>query len=633
MPQLETQNRVGPFAGQAGGLPGLPVTSPPSAAQAEAFQRVMGTFKQAASLRPVGGAARRPDGVAATPPGRPVGRPTVGELTRRAASPERETARPAEPREAIKRPEPEQKSRDAAARHDATYQKNAAPGRDRSIAQETSREASTGTPGRLDETVAPETRARDEVVVADDVSREADGHDDAGPATEAEAKPVKGETDRPLDDGPCGSSETAEATAAHPDQASTAIDPTAAMATLMADPAWLVMVQNPVGPALAVNGGASTATEDLRNPAAVSPGSLSGLPTASAGTDPSTAAATGPVTGAESFSTATNTGITKSATPALEAALFQELRVQSLEVSREIAPGPGAPVVEASASPEATSTAGPVAMAGVAVARPLQGGRPGEGGSTGQEQGGREQETPDQPVVSATGNIPLEAPSAEGEVMESHVREAGDGVGASEAIAAPGLREAARPEGIMAPGPGVRDSREVLARPAQGPESNQAPRPVQEVVKSYLASSSKDQVSSELRLQLSPEHLGRIEVRVRAQEGVVTAIIRVEQPHAHQTIEQQFGDLKQTLLDQGVRLDKVEVQLANDPRHREQQTDLGGGAWQQGRQQPGQENRTFQGRGRANGWDDEEPTTLQFADGLPMMRVGSGQAGGFDTRA
>jgi flagellar hook-length control protein FliK len=310
--------------------------------------------------------------------------------------------------------------------------------------------------------------------------------------------------------------------------------------------------------------------------------------------------------------------------PSLEAALFQELRIQSVEVVRETKPVI-LPEGGANASADAPITALP-AGAAIAPAAQSQDSQPDRDQSG--QQGQRQDPMPT--VALAVEARSPDAMRATETATAAPGIEVSPGTESDSTAQAIAPSEGMRPEGLVLTGQTPRESREILARPTQGPESSQPPRPVQEIVKSYLANSGKEAISSELRLQLSPEHLGRVEVTVKALEGVITAVIRVEQPHAHEALEKQFGDLRQSLLDQGVRLDKVEVQLSQDSHHRDSQTDLGGGAWQQGRQQPGQDSRQQAGR---TSWQDEDLAGLQFADGLPMMRSGSEQAGGFDTRA
>ncbi|MGE5507377.1 MAG: flagellar hook-length control protein FliK [Chitinophagales bacterium] len=64
---------------------------------------------------------------------------------------------------------------------------------------------------------------------------------------------------------------------------------------------------------------------------------------------------------------------------------------------------------------------------------------------------------------------------------------------------------------------------------------------------------------SEMRLQLVPEHLGRLAVRVSVDGGVVTARLVVENPEVKALVEQRLSELTRSLQDQGLRLTNVSV--------------------------------------------------------------------------
>lgn len=64
----------------------------------------------------------------------------------------------------------------------------------------------------------------------------------------------------------------------------------------------------------------------------------------------------------------------------------------------------------------------------------------------------------------------------------------------------------------------------------------------------------------EARIQLHPEELGRVDVRVRRREGRIVATLTVERPETSAEIEAQLPELRDALEAKGVELDEVEVQ-------------------------------------------------------------------------
>lgn len=67
--------------------------------------------------------------------------------------------------------------------------------------------------------------------------------------------------------------------------------------------------------------------------------------------------------------------------------------------------------------------------------------------------------------------------------------------------------------------------------------------------------------TTSFELQLNPEHLGKINLQVAAKNGVVTAQIATETAEAKEILEAQLSILKETLNNQGVKVDAVEVSV------------------------------------------------------------------------
>jgi flagellar hook-length control protein FliK len=79
---------------------------------------------------------------------------------------------------------------------------------------------------------------------------------------------------------------------------------------------------------------------------------------------------------------------------------------------------------------------------------------------------------------------------------------------------------------------------------------------------------------SEFQLQLRPEALGRLHVRLTLEAGEVTVQMRAESAAARSAIESNLAQLKQQFQEQGIRVDRFEVvvpgaagQLADEQGH------------------------------------------------------------------
>lgn len=96
----------------------------------------------------------------------------------------------------------------------------------------------------------------------------------------------------------------------------------------------------------------------------------------------------------------------------------------------------------------------------------------------------------------------------------------------------------------------------------------------------------KNGKESQLRIKLSPENLGQLDIRLSTVDGKVTAQIATSTAAAKEMIEGQLHQLRQTFVQQGIQLDKVEVvQQSTQSLLQDQQSQ------QQGQRQFGQGNR------------------------------------------
>jgi flagellar hook-length control protein FliK len=100
------------------------------------------------------------------------------------------------------------------------------------------------------------------------------------------------------------------------------------------------------------------------------------------------------------------------------------------------------------------------------------------------------------------------------------------------------------------------------------------------------------QGKQEFQIQLHPDTLGRLHVRLSIEDGAVTIRVRAESGEARSAIESGLGSLRQSLEEQGLRVDRLVVaesltQSGSDNQHPR----------------------------RSRGWVDENPTTRRESEG------------------
>lgn len=110
----------------------------------------------------------------------------------------------------------------------------------------------------------------------------------------------------------------------------------------------------------------------------------------------------------------------------------------------------------------------------------------------------------------------------------------------------------------------------------QSPETNDI---IDQIVKK--AELMVKQNASEMKIQLKPEFLGKMLVKVMVEDGVVTTRFVTENQHVKQVLESNLNTLRQSLESNGIKVEKAEVsvQLYNDGNF----NNSGGGhnMWQQ----------------------------------------------------
>lgn len=199
--------------------------------------------------------------------------------------------------------------------------------------------------------------------------------------------------------------------------------------------------------------------------------------------------------------------------------------------------------------------------------------------------------------------------------------EAASAVTAEPAQAAPAPEAAVRPWELHHP---VQPAEPVApqARVIEGDAPRGEAMPMREALKTPFEQAAREPGKpTELRLQLSPENLGRMQIRVVSHQGTLSAQIRVEQPATRDMMQVQMAELRQTLADQGIKIDRLEVNVGQDHRRPDQGFDLAGG-WQQQSQQQSRQDAPSAQRGRALGFDDSgEPV-----EDMVMLAAGEAPA-------
>ena len=83
---------------------------------------------------------------------------------------------------------------------------------------------------------------------------------------------------------------------------------------------------------------------------------------------------------------------------------------------------------------------------------------------------------------------------------------------------------------------------------------------VEQIIEQVRVNINQDNTSMEM--QLYPEHLGRIQINVISKDGVMTARIAAETETARQAIEAGLNNLKESLENQNLKVDAIEVMVS-----------------------------------------------------------------------
>ena len=114
-------------------------------------------------------------------------------------------------------------------------------------------------------------------------------------------------------------------------------------------------------------------------------------------------------------------------------------------------------------------------------------------------------------------------------------------------------------------------------------KAEQVPSDLPESVISKLKTFERRDGSKELVVQLDPKDLGKMVVKLTSVKGVVSVKILAHYPVTMDLLENSLNSLRQSFIEQGIRFDRMDVELGGEQlnqspyQHQEQQT------WQQGR--------------------------------------------------
>jgi flagellar hook-length control protein FliK len=167
-----------------------------------------------------------------------------------------------------------------------------------------------------------------------------------------------------------------------------------------------------------------------------------------------------------------------------------------------------------------------------------------------------------QRVSQAQGSAPVE--QAHGTERASQARE-----GDSEPVEAPSATEAgdAATTAPTTPAPQVASASTVRVDPSAQSAPTHRTEAVELVrdIAQQIALLGGQEGKSNFQLQLNPEALGRLHVRLSLEDGAMTVRMTAQSSEARSAIEQNVGQLRQALQDQGIRVDRFEV-VASQPQ-------------------------------------------------------------------
>lgn len=131
---------------------------------------------------------------------------------------------------------------------------------------------------------------------------------------------------------------------------------------------------------------------------------------------------------------------------------------------------------------------------------------------------------------------------------------------------------------------------------------------IEQIVEQVRIQMNQDTTS--LEMQLYPEHLGKIQIHIISKDGVMTARIVAETEAAKQAIENGLTNLKESMQDQNLKVDAIEVMVSTT-------------GFERGNEGQGSEtnNQTAKGRRKLDLSDSEQDVTDEEAAEEERMRA------------
>ena len=109
----------------------------------------------------------------------------------------------------------------------------------------------------------------------------------------------------------------------------------------------------------------------------------------------------------------------------------------------------------------------------------------------------------------------------------------------------------------------VRTGLESQTNASQSPASTVDPEDLIEQIVKKVEMLSKAS-NSEIKIQLKPEFMGKMIIKIAVEDGLVTAKFITESQHVKQLLEANLGSLRQNLESQGLKVDRTEVNVQLD---------------------------------------------------------------------
>ena len=107
------------------------------------------------------------------------------------------------------------------------------------------------------------------------------------------------------------------------------------------------------------------------------------------------------------------------------------------------------------------------------------------------------------------------------------------------------------------------------------PQAPVSPQNVMEQIVSSMRVVTQGTLA-EIRIQLKPEHLGEVSLRISTQNGIVVAQFVAESQRVKEIIEAGFNRLRESLEEQGINVQQIEVSVGNGESGGEREFSFGG---------------------------------------------------------